>query len=273
MIHPTAIIHPKAVLDASVVVGPYAVIDAHVQLGPRCRVGPHVHLTGHTTIGADNSFHTGCVIGDAPQDLKYDGAPTRLRMGDHNVVREHATVHRSSKPGEETAIGSRNFLMAGCHVGHNATLGDHVIVANGALLAGHTTVEDRVFISGNCLVHQFVRVGTLALMQGGSAISKDLPPFTIARGQNGICGLNVVGLRRAGYSAEHRRALKEAYHLLFRSRKPFQESLNDVARMDAEPVRALVAFIRGGKRGLCSDTGFPLAGAPGESEENDAGMG
>src|SRR5438876_10336072 len=164
MIHPTAIIHPATQLDSTVEVGPYAIIDEHVVLGAGCRIGPHAHLTGHTTIGTNNSFHAGCVIGDAPQDLKYRGGPTRLRIGDNNVFREHVTVHRSNHENEETFIGSHNFLMAHCHVGHNARVASHVIVANGALLGGHVVVSERAFISGNCLVHQFVRVGTLALM-------------------------------------------------------------------------------------------------------------
>src|SRR5690349_22820618 len=146
MIHPTAIIHPRAKLDSTVQVGPYAVIDESVEVGAHCVVGPHVHLTGHTTIGAHNQFHTGCVIGDAPQDLKYNGEPTRLRIGDHNVFREHATVNRSNKVKEETIIGSHNFLMANSHVGHNACLGNNIVLANGALLAGHVTVADRAFI-------------------------------------------------------------------------------------------------------------------------------
>ena len=157
MIHPTAIIHPQARLDTTVQVGPYAVIDAGVELGAHCIVGPHVYLTGVTKIGSHNKFHAGCVIGDAPQDLKYKDDPTRLRIpGNHNVFREHFTVHRSAKVGEETIIGSNNFLMAHCHVGHNCRLGDHIIIANGALLAGHVEVQDRAFISGNCLIHQFV---------------------------------------------------------------------------------------------------------------------
>src|SRR5580658_4986539 len=208
MIHPTAIISPGAQLDSSVEVGPFSVIDAHVSIGPRCRLGPHVYLTGCTTIGADNDFHANCVIGDAPQDVKYKDEPTGLRIGAHNLFREGATVHRSAKPGAETVIGSHNFLMVNSHVGHNARLGDHVIVANGALLAGHVEVEDSVFISGNCLVHQFVRIGRLAIMQGGSAISLDLPPYMVARGVNGICGLNSIGLRRAGISSAERLELK-----------------------------------------------------------------
>lgn len=219
MIHPTAIVSPKAQIDATTSVGPYAIIEEGVVLGPHCQVGPHVYLAGNTIIGAYNKFHPGCVVGHAPQDLKYKGEPTGLRMGDHNTVREFATIHRATTPEEETVIGSNNLFMAHCHVAHNCVLGNHVIVVNGALLGGHVLVGDKAIISGNCLVHQFVRVGTLAMMQGGSAISKDLPPFTIARGDNGIAGLNTIGLRRAGFASEQRLELRRLYHLLFRSGK------------------------------------------------------
>jgi UDP-N-acetylglucosamine acyltransferase len=256
MIHPTAIIHPKAKLDSSVEVGPYAVIDAGVELGAYCVVGPHVYLTGETKIGSHNKFHAGCAIGDAPQDLKYKNEPTRVRIGDHNVFREHVTVHRATKTDGETVIGSHNFLMANCHVGHNSQLSDHVIIANGALLGGHATVQDRAFISGNCLVHQFTRVGTLAIMQGGSAISKDLPPFTIARGDNGICGLNAVGLRRAGFTAEQRLELKKLYHALFRSGKSLRTAIAEAQKKFSSPAaKVLLDFAADAKRGLCSDTG------------------
>ena len=256
MIHPTAIIHPQAKLDATVQVGPYAVIDAGVALGAHCVVGPHVYLAGVTTVGAHNKFHAGCVIGDAPQDLKYKDEPTRVRIGDHNVFREHVTVHRATKTDGETVIGSNNFLMANCHVGHNCQLGDHSIIANGALLGGHVTVQDRAFISGNCLVHQFVRVGTLALMQGGSAVSKDLPPFTVARGDNGICGLNAVGLRRAGLTAEQRQELKKLYHALFRSGQSLRTALAEAQKnFSSGPAKVLLEFVAGTRRGLCSDTG------------------
>jgi len=256
MIHPTAIIHPQAKLDSSVQVGPYAVIDAGVELGADCVVGPNVYLTGETKIGLHNQFHAGCVIGDAPQDLKYKGEPTRVRIGDHNVFREHVTVHRATKLDGETVIGSHNFLMAHCHVGHNCHLGDHIIIANGALLGGHVTVQDRAFISGNCLVHQFVRIGTLAIMQGGSAISKDLPPFTVARGDNGICGLNAVGLRRAGFAAEQRLELKKLYHTLFRSRKNLGLVMTEARKNFSSPAaKVLLDFVAEAKRGLCCDTG------------------
>lgn len=256
MIHPTAVIHPNAQIDPGAEIKPYAVIDAHVSLGAGCVVGPHVYLTGHTVIGAGNVFHAGCVIGDAPQDLKYKDEPTRLRIGENNVFREHVTVHRSNKLAEDTVIGSKNFFMAGSHVGHNCHLGNENILANGALLGGHVTVEDKVFISGTCLVHQFVRIGRLSLMQGGAGISKDLPPFTIARGVNGICGLNIIGMRRAGLSSEQRLELKRLYRKLFRSGKPLRTALAEAqAEFPGEVSSTVLNFIAASKRGVCADAG------------------
>jgi UDP-N-acetylglucosamine acyltransferase len=256
VIHPTAIIHPKAQIDPSSQIGPYAVIDEDVRVGPHCVVGPHVYLTGRTTIGVHNHFFAGCVIGEAPQDLKYQGTSTRVRIGDRNVLREHVTVHRSSNPAEVTVLGSDNLLMAHCHVAHNCRLGDHVILANGALLGGYVSVDDRAFISGNCLVHQFVRVGTLALMQGGSAISKDLPPYTVARGDNGICGLNTVGLRRAGLGPAERLELKQLYHALFRDNQSLRSALSAARRkFSSHSAIVMLDFLAASKRGVCFDVG------------------
>ncbi len=264
VIHPTAIIHPKAKLDATVRVGPYAVIDEGVELGAHCVVGPHVYLTGRTTIGAHNTFHAGCVIGDAPQDLKYQDEPTRLRIGDHNVFRECATIHRSTKTDAETVVGSHNYFMATAHIGHNSHLGDHIIIANGTSLGGHVVVQDRAFISGNCLVHQFTRVGTLALMQGGSAISQDLPPFTVAQRGNEICGLNIIGLRRAGLTAEQRLELKRIYHMLFRSGKNLRAAIEEAQKTFTSPTaKILLGFVAESKRGVCRDA----SGVAGESED------
>lgn len=273
MIHPTAIIDPKAEVDSSVTVGPYAIIDAGVRVGPQCVIGPHVHLTGQTVIGAGNRFHTGAVIGDAPQDLKYRGEPTRLRIGDNNVFRENVTVHRSTTMEGETVIGSHNFLMAGSHVGHNSVLGDYVILANGALLGGHVQVQDRVFISGNCLVHQFTRLGTLALMQGGSRVSLDVPPYCIVRGPNTICGLNVVGLRRAGLSSAQRLELRRLYHVLFRSPKKLREALAEArAQFNSPAALAVLDFVESTRRGICSDrarrAGLGGEGGDEEGEED-----
>ena len=256
MIHATAIIHSKAKLDSTVRVGPYAVIDEGVELGANCVVGPHVYMTGLTKAGAGNAFFAGAVIGDAPQDLKYKSEPTRLRIGDNNVFREHVTVHRSNKTEEDTVIGSRNFFMLHSHVAHNCVIGDDAIIAGGALLAGHVMVQDKAFVSGNCLVHQFCRIGTLAMMQGGSALSKDLPPFCVATRVNEICGLNFVGLRRAGFSAEQRLELKKIYKLLFRSGKNVRDALAEAQKtFSSAPAKVLLDFVAGAKRGVPADVG------------------
>lgn len=251
MIHPTAVVHPGAEIDSSVEVGPYAVIDGHVKMGPGCRVGPLVHITGVTTIGAGNVFHTGGVIGNVPQDLKYKDAPTRLRIGDHNVFREHVTVHTSNNLEEDTVVGSKSLFMAHIHIAHNCHLGDSILMANGAILGGHVHVEDRAFVSANCLVHQFVRVGSLSMMQGGSAISKDLAPFTVARGHNGICGMNVIGLRRAGFSPAERLELKQLYRFLFREDRPLLPAAKEALPLfPGAPAQRMLAFILSTKRGV-----------------------
>jgi UDP-N-acetylglucosamine acyltransferase len=254
MIHPTALISPQAKLDSTVQVGPYAVIDAGVELGAGCVVGPHVYLTGLLTAGTHNHFHAGCVIGDAPQDLKYDGTPTRVRIGTHNVFREHVTVHRATKPDGETVIGSHNLLMAHVHIGHNSHVHDHVILANGVLLAGHVEIFDRAFLSGNSAVPQFCRVGTLAMMQGLSGVTQDLPPFTVSKAMNEMCGLNIVGMRRAGISAADRLEVKKLYRELFRSGKNLRTAVAEAqGQFTGEPAQTMLKFVAESKRGLVAD--------------------
>jgi len=264
------LIGTHAVIENGACIGAASIIHPHVFIGAGCRVGPHVYLTGHTTIGPNNRFHAGCVIGDAPQDVKYKEEPTRLIIGEGNLFREGVTVHRSARAEEATEIGSHNFLMVNSHVGHNVCLGSHVILANGALVGGHAQVADGVFVSGNCLVHQFVRIGTLAIMQGGSAISQDLPPYTVARGSNGICGLNVVGLRRAHFSAEERLELKRLYHKLFRSGENRSRALAEARLLfTSVPAKVLLDFVASSKRGVCRHRGL----AYGESQEGGRGPG
>jgi UDP-N-acetylglucosamine acyltransferase len=256
MIHATAIIHPKARVDATVEVGPYAVIDAGVTVGPGCVLGPHAYLTGATEIGARNIFHSGCVIGGAPQDLKYKGDPTGLRVGDDNVFREHTTVNRATAMGEDTVVGSNNLLMAGTHIAHNCRLGNRIIMGNTSMLAGHVLVEDRAIISGSCLIHQFVRIGTLSMMQGGAAISKDLPPYTLAAGYNTLCGLNIIGLRRAGMAPEERLELKKVYRMVFREGRVIRAAVEAArAEFKSPAARALLEFIAASQRGVCADRG------------------
>jgi UDP-N-acetylglucosamine acyltransferase len=219
-------------------------------------VGPHVYLTGLLTVGDKNQFHAGCVIGDAPQDLKYDGAPTRVRIGDNNVFREHVTIHRATKPDGETIVGSNNFIMANVHIGHNSHVHDHVILANGVLLAGHVTIFDRAFLSGNAAVHQFVRVGTLAMMQGLSGVTQDLPPFTVSRAMNEMCGLNIVGMRRAGINSADRLEVKKLYRELFRSGKNLRAAVAEAqGKFIGEPANTMRAFIASAKRGVVADCG------------------
>lgn len=266
MIHPTAIIAPGAEVDSTCTVGPYAVIEGNVKMGPGCRVWPHVHITGHTEIGSNNLFHTGCVIGNVPQDLKYKGEPTRLRVGDRNVFRENVTLNLSATLEEDTVIGSNNLLMAGVHVAHNCRLGSGLIIANGALIGGHVDIQDRAVISGNCLIHQFVRIGTLAMMQGGSAISKDLPPYAVARGDNRICGLNIIGLRRAGFAAADRLELKRAYRTIFRSEQTIRAAAEQASgEFSSAPARALIDFVKASKRGVCAD----VSRKSGEEEDDE----
>lgn len=254
MIHPTAIIHPKAKVDPTVAVGPFSLIDAGVTLGPGCVVGPHVHLTGETVIGARNIFHHGCVIGGTPQDLKYKGDPTRLRVGDENTFREHVTVNVATDLGDETVIGSNNLLMAGVHIAHNCVLGNRIIMANTTMLGGHVVVGDKAVISGSCLVHQFVRIGTLSMMQGGTAASQDVPPFTVAWGVNRLCGLNIIGLRRAEVSPAERLELKKVYRLLFREQRGFAAAVAAGQKeFKSAAAKLLLEFVATTKRGVCSD--------------------
>ena len=253
-IHATAIIHPKAELDIRVDVGPFAVIDEGVQLASDCIVGPHVHLTGQLTVGEGCQFHAGAVIGDAPQDMKYSSEPTRLRIGDHNIFREHVTVHRSNSADEDTTIGEGNFFMANSHLGHNCHVGNHNVIVNGALIAGHVTIEDRVFISGNCMVHQFARIGTLAMMQGGAGISKDLPPFMMSMANNTVCGLNTVGLRRAGFNPAQRTELKKLYHHLYSEKLRLSEAvIQGMELFSSAPCQQVLTFIQSSQRGICRD--------------------
>lgn len=262
MIHPTAIVHPNAKLDPSVEVGPYAVIDGSVEMGANCVVGPHVYISGVTKIGVGNRFHAGSAIGGRPQDLKYKGEPTGLIMGDHNDVREHVTINCATTPEENTVVGSHNLFMASVHIAHNCVVGNHVIMANCSMLAGHVVVHDRALISGCCLVHQFCRIGTLAVMQGGSAISKDLAPFTVVRSVNCIAGLNVIGLRRAGFSSEERLELRKLYHLLFRGNANLSAAASDAReRFTSSNAKLMLDFIATTKRGVVAK-----GTAPGEEE-------
>ncbi len=251
-VHPTAIIDARATIHPEAEIGPYVVIDGPVQIGRGTRVAAHATIMGWTQIGCENIIHSGAVIGDTPQDLAFDGAESYLRIGDGNIIREHVQLHRGTKPGSATIIGSHNFFMSGSHVAHNCELGNDIVVANGALLAGYARVEDQAFISGNCTVHQFVRIGRLAFLRGLSRTSRDVPPFCIMDGTHTVRALNRVGLRRAGFDAVRIRALQNAFSRLFRRATNLRQAMAAVEASPCSPdVRYLIDFIRASKRGVC----------------------
>jgi UDP-N-acetylglucosamine acyltransferase len=253
-IHPTAVIHAGAQLGQGVTIGPFAVIGEHVCLGEETRVGPHAVIDGWTTIGKGCDIGVGAVLGGAPQDLKYRGQRSFLRIGHDTCIREYVTVHRSAEEDGSTLIGAHNFLMAYTHVAHDCRLGDHVIMVNYAGLSGYVEVEDRAFISGHNAVHQFVRIGYLAMVSGASRVVKDVPPFMIAEGNpTRIRGLNVVGMRRSGLTPAVRAELRRAYRLLYRAGLNTSQALERMRQegLAGSEVQRLMAFIAASKRGIC----------------------
>jgi UDP-N-acetylglucosamine acyltransferase len=263
-IHPTAVVSPRAELGAGVRVGPYAVVEADVQIGDACEIGTHAVVKRYTILGARNRVFEHATLGGEPQDVKFRGEPSQLLIGDDNLIREYATLHRASGEGAATRLGHRNFLMIGVHVAHNCTVGDDNIFANDVALAGHIEIEDHAFLSNNVGCHQFVRIGRYAMVGGKAKIVQDVLPFFTTDGNPArVRGLNSVGLRRAGFSTESRRQLKHAYQLLFRASVPLAAALAELERMDDEHVRHLAVFIRNSRRG------FTRAGRCGrEADEN-----
>ena len=253
-IHPTAIVDSGARLGVEVRVGPYAIVEAGCEVGDYTEVRAHAVICGGVTMGARNQVGYGAVIGAEPQDVSYRGAASRVEIGSGNKIREYVTIHRGSKEGGVTRVGNDNFLMAGAHLGHDVRVGNQVILANNVLLAGYVEVEDRVFMGGATIVHQHVRIGTLAITRGGSGIGMDVPPYFMAVEVNSVSGLNRVGLRRAGLSHETRRALQAAYELIYRSDLNVGQALMELrGKFHIPEIARLVEFIAGSKRGICRD--------------------
>jgi UDP-N-acetylglucosamine acyltransferase len=252
-IHPTAVIDAKAEIDSHAQIGPYVVIDGPVKVGSGTRVMAHAVLTGWTAIGADNEIHPGALLGGPPQDKAYKGEETYLKIGDRNVIREYAQIHRGTAPGSSTVIGNNNFLMATCHVGHNCKLADNIVMANSALLGGYVEVGNNVFLSANCVVHQFVRIGDYALMRGLSGTSRDVPPYSIIDWQHTVRGVNVVGLKRAGFDETRIRAIKAAFRTLFRPGRNLALAVQEIEKEGKanNDLLALLEFIKSSKRGVC----------------------
>jgi UDP-N-acetylglucosamine acyltransferase len=251
LVHPTAEIDPGAELAPDVRIGPFAVVEAEVTIAAGCHIGAHAVIRRHTRLGPRCRVWEHATLGGEPQDVSFHGQVSYLEIGADNLIREGVTIHRATTERGSTRIGERNFLMANCHVAHDCKIGNGVIIANGALLAGHVSVADRAFISGNVVIHQFARVGTLAMVGGLARVSQDCLPYIITEGSPAAArGLNLVGLRRAGFVPEQLRTLKQAFRTLVRAGRTLQDALAELEASAAPEVQALAAFVRASKRGF-----------------------
>lgn len=253
LIHPTAIVHPKAELGREVTIGPHAIVEGAARIGDRCTIQAHAVIGENVEIGEDNLIGYGSIIGSEPQDLSFrPDTQSHVRIGHRNKIREYVTIHRGSVQDSATVVGDGCYLMTGAHLAHNVQIGNHAIIANNSLLGGYVQAGDRVFIGGGCVFHQYIRIGRLAICQGGSAFSKDVPPFVTAAERNSVAGLNAIGLRRAGFTAAQRAEIKAAFDLLFRSGLNVSQAIASAAeQVWGEEGREFWEFVSAAKkRGL-----------------------
>lgn len=250
--HPAAIVSKKAQVADNVEIGPFAIVEDDVKIETGVRIYANAHILNGTSIGPDTQVHMGAVLGHLPQDLSFEGKPSYLKIGKKNVIREYVTIHRGTQEESSTIIGEENFFMALSHVGHNCNIGNKVIVSNGALLAGYITVEDGVFVSGNVVVHQYCRIGRLAMIGGFSGVNKDVPPYMMVRGPSSVWSVNLVGLRRAGFKRDVIKEIKEAYKLIYQSGFNTAQAIEKILAMKpSRETKHLVDFIKNSKRGIC----------------------
>ena len=257
-IHPTAIVSPKAELGENVVVGPYAIVEESTQIGAGTRLDAQAQVRRGSILGEENHVCSGAIVGADPQFHGFDSSLlTHTHLGSHNVIREYVTIHRSISEEGFTRMGDDNYLMNGAHLGHDCIVGDHNTLANNVLLGGHVELGNHSFLGGGAVFHQFVRIGDYALAQGLAGMSLDVPPYTIATGINQIGGINAIGLKRAGFDASERKAIKEAFRLLYRT----ENSLSDVLAgtspaEESDALQVFFDFLRAkSKKGVCSKFG------------------
>jgi UDP-N-acetylglucosamine acyltransferase len=253
MIHSSAVVHSRAEIGPDCEIGPFCVIGEHVTLGKGCKLLSHVVVDGHTRLGEGNVIYPFASIGLKTQDLKWKGGITRTLIGDHNTFRENVTIHSATSDGDATTVGSHNNLLAYCHVAHDVTMGNHVIMSNVATLGGHVTVEDHAIVGGLAAVHQFCRIGTVSIIGGCSKVVQDVPPYMLADGNPAETrSVNKVGIERRGISEEVQVALRQAYKLLFREGLTISNALTRIEKeLPASPeIQHLVQFARSSERGL-----------------------
>ncbi len=257
-IHPTAIVSPRAQIGDDVEIGPYSFVGDHVSIGRGTRVGMHAVIEGYTTIGERCRFFTGAVIGSPPQDLKYRGEVSYLRIGNDNIIREYVTINPGTQGGGgQTTIGHENLIMAYVHVAHDCIIGNKAILANGATLAGHVHVADNTIIGGLVAIHQFTRIGKMAIIGGCSKVVQDVPPYAICDGHPALFrGLNIIGLERAGIATEVIRGLRQSYRYLYRMGLSRDHALQKIIA-EIPPlaeIQEVVQFVRVSDRGICRGT-------------------
>jgi UDP-N-acetylglucosamine acyltransferase len=254
-IHPTAIVHPAAQIGPGVKIGPYSVVGEHVKIGKDTVLDSHVAVEGWTHIGERCHLFPFVTVGGSPQAIRYKGDPTRVTIGNDNLIREFVSIHRATvEGGGETSLGNGNFIMAYSHIAHDCKIGNQVIMANASTLAGHILVEDFAIVGGLVAIHQFARVGCYALIGGASAVPQDIPPYMIASGNRAkLYGLNLVGLKRHRFSESTVTALKQAYRILFRSHLTLNKAIDRVEKevADSSEIRHLINFLKESKRGIC----------------------
>jgi UDP-N-acetylglucosamine acyltransferase len=253
-IYPTALVDPAAKLGTGVEIGAFSVVGPQAVIGEKTIVQSHVVIEGEVVIGNGNFIGHGAIIGAPPQDVSFSpDRKTRVEIGNDNIIREYCTIHRGSSDGTATKIGDKNFLMVGAHIGHNCVIGNNVVIANNCLLAGHVRVDDGAFLGGGSTFHQFMHVARLVMVQGSSAFGKDIPPFVVAAERNSVFGLNIVGLRRAGFSPTDREEIKTAFKLVYTSGLNISQALRKAAAMNfGAPAREFLDFVANAKkRGIC----------------------
>jgi len=252
----TARVHPDAVIGPGVIIGEFAIVEQDVAIGAASRLEPYVYVKRWTTLGERNQISAGTVLGTDPLDKGFTGERSYLRIGDDNVIREHYTISRGTAPESETVIGDGNYIMTSGHIAHNCRIGNRTVIASCALVAGYVEVEDQAFISGGVEIHQYSKIGRLAMIGGITRVNRDVPPFFLYTDDSYVTprGLNLVGLKRAGFGPADIQALKTAYRILYRSGLKLVDALTRIeAEVPTEHTRHLVAFIRSSKRGICRE--------------------
>ncbi|NQU95565.1 MAG: acyl-ACP--UDP-N-acetylglucosamine O-acyltransferase [Candidatus Omnitrophica bacterium] len=249
--HPKAIVSKHAKIDPSVEIGPFAIIEDDVKIAKNVKIYARAYICSGTEIGEGTQVHMGAVLGHLPQDLAFKEQKSFLKIGKKNIIREYVTIHRGTKESTTTEIGDENFLMAASHVGHNCVVGNRTVLANGALLGGYVNVEDQVFISGNVPVHQFCSIGKLAMISGFAAVHKDIPPYMVARGPSYIFGINIVGLKRAGFGRTAISEIRAVFKVLYKSGLNTTQALEEMSKQSyGAEVKYLIEFIKNSKRGI-----------------------